>query len=312
MDHATAQLFAGSLRRALGSDSPDAALAEVGWREALRSQGLAAVALLFAEQGAAGVTTAALDDVLAGALDRPSEVDTAVVLPEFGSVTAPGRDGWCVSGLGTARLRTAQTAVVVAANGDGHRAAVVPTSRLRLDPIGGIDPALGLVRVFGVDILVSDAAAADWPRLVATAQVALAYELLGAGRAMLALAREHALTRVQFGQPIAGFQAVRHRLADSLVALEAAEALVASATDPDLSTVLAAMGKSVAGRAARTVARHAQQVLAGIGFTAEHRFHLYLRRVLALDGLFGDARTLTRALGEELLCTRRLPEARPL
>ena len=85
-----------------------------------------------------------------------------------------------------------------------------------------------------------------------------------------------------------------------------------SATDPDLSTVLAAMGKSMAGRAARTVARHAPQVLAGIGFTAEHRFHRYLRRVLALDGLFGDARTLTRALGEELLRTRRLPPARPL
>jgi alkylation response protein AidB-like acyl-CoA dehydrogenase len=129
---------------------------------------------------------------------------------------------------------------------------------------------------------------------------------------MLALAREHALTRVQFGQPIAGFQAVRHRLADSLVALEAAEALTASAVDPELSTVLAAMAKASAGRAARTVARHAQQVLAGVGFTAEHRFHLFLRRVLALDGLFGDARTLTRALGEELLRTRRLPAARPL
>jgi alkylation response protein AidB-like acyl-CoA dehydrogenase len=200
----------------------------------------------------------------------------------------------------------------VACDGDTHRAAVVPTACLRLEPIGGIDPALGLVRVAAEDLKVSDAGEADWPRLVASGQVALSYELLGAGRTMLALAREHALTRVQFGQPIAGFQAVRHRLADSLVALEAAEALTASAVDPELSTVLAAMAKASAGRAARTVARHAQQVLAGVGFTAEHRFHLFLRRVLALDGLFGDARTLTRALGEELLRTRQLPPARPL
>jgi alkylation response protein AidB-like acyl-CoA dehydrogenase len=315
MDHATAQLFASSLRRALASDAPDAALADVGWREALSSEGLAVAALLFAEQGSAGVSTAALDDVLADALGLLSEVDIAVVLPEFGSATAPGRagtDGWTVRGLGTARLWSADTAVVVAAEDGTHRAALVETARLRLEPISGIDPELGLVRVSGVDIPVSDAGAADWPRLVATGQVALAHELLGAGRTMLALAREHALTRVQFGQPIAAFQAVRHRLADGLVALDAADALVGSAADPELSSALAAMGKATAGRAARTVARHAQQVLAGVGFTAEHRFHRFLRRVIALDGLFGDARTLTRALGEELLRTRRLPAARPL
>jgi alkylation response protein AidB-like acyl-CoA dehydrogenase len=310
MDHATAQLFTDSLRRALRSDDPHAALADVGWREALHSEGFDAAGLLFAEQGAAGVTSGALDDVLS-----LSEVDTAVVLPEFGCTTAPARvgpTGWTVRGLGTARLRTAQTALVVAADGDTHRAALVPTAYLRLDPISGIDPALGLVRVAAEDVMVSDAADADWPRMVASGQIALSYELLGAGRTMLGLAREHALTRVQFGQPIAAFQAVRHRLADSLVALEAAEALTASAVDPELSTVLAAMAKATAGRAARTVARHAQQVLAGVGFTAEHRFHRYLRRVLALDGLFGDARTLTRALGEELLRTRQLPAARPL
>jgi hypothetical protein len=43
-------------------------------------------------------------------------------------------------------------------------------------------------------------------------------------RAMLALARSHALDRVQFGRPLAGFQAVRHRLAETLVALEGASA----------------------------------------------------------------------------------------
>ena len=41
---------------------------------------------------------------------------------------------------------------------------------------------------------------------------------------MLSLARQHALDRVQFGKPIAGFQAVRHRLAETLVAIEGAEA----------------------------------------------------------------------------------------
>ena len=54
------------------------------------------------------------------------------------------------------------------------------------------------------------------------------------GRAMLALARQHALDRVQFGRPIASFQAVRHRLAETLVAIEGAEATLSlpGATTP--------------------------------------------------------------------------------
>ena len=50
-------------------------------------------------------------------------------------------------------------------------------------------------------------------------------------RAMLALARQHALDRVQFGRPVASFQAVRHRLAETLVAIEGAEATLSAATD---------------------------------------------------------------------------------
>jgi alkylation response protein AidB-like acyl-CoA dehydrogenase len=60
------------------------------------------------------------------------------------------------------------------------------------------------------------------------------------------------------------------------------------------------------------VARHAQQVLAGIGFTLEHPLHRHLRRVRVLDGLFGDSRTLTRWLGAHLLEARGLPEILPL
>src|SRR4029078_4447153 len=66
----------------------------------------------------------------------------------------------------------------------------------------------------------------SWATGVARAQVALGHELVGAARTMLALAREHALERIQFGQPISMFQAVRHRLADTLVAIEMAEAVL--------------------------------------------------------------------------------------
>jgi alkylation response protein AidB-like acyl-CoA dehydrogenase len=146
---------------------------------------------------------------------------------------------------------------------------------------------------------------------VAVAQLALGHELVGAARRMLELARVHALERIQFGRPISSFQAVRHRLADTLVAIEMADAALSGAWD-DGSPTAAAMAKAVAGRGARTAARHCQQVLAGIGFTTEHPFHRYLRRVLVLDQLFGSARSLTKDLGESIVASRRLPDLLPL
>jgi hypothetical protein len=127
----------------------------------------------------------------------------------------------------------------------------------------------------------------------------VAWWLVGSARAMLALARQHALDRVQFGKPIAGFQAVRHRLAETLVAIEGAEAALALPGDdnPDLTALLA---KAAAGKAALTAAKHCQQVLGGIGFTAEHDLHRHIERALVLDGLLGSSRELTRRAGSGL------------
>jgi Acyl-CoA dehydrogenase, C-terminal domain len=131
---------------------------------------------------------------------------------------------------------------------------------------------------------------------LANGRKALGWWLVGTSRAMLALARQHALDRVQFGRPVASFQAVRHRLAETLVAIEGAEATLLVADD-DLCCLLA---KAAAGQAALTAARHCQQVLGGIGFTAEHDLHRHVRRALVLDGLLGSSRELTRHAGAEL------------
>ena len=138
---------------------------------------------------------------------------------------------------------------------------------------------------------------------LAAGRRALGWWLLGSGHAMLALARAHVLDRTQFGRPLAGFQAVRHRLAETLVALEGAEATLVTATD-DLGSLLA---KAAAGQAALTAARHCQQVLGGIGFTAEHGLHRHVRRVLVLDGLLGSARELTREAGALIRVRRAAP-----
>jgi hypothetical protein len=131
------------------------------------------------------------------------------------------------------------------------------------------------------------------PVPLAAGRRAVGWWLVGVSRAMLALARQHALDRVQFGRPVASFQAVRHRLAETLVAIEGAEATLGAATN-DFGSLLA---KAAAGRAALTAAKHCQQVLGGIGFTAEHDLHRHVKRALVLDGLLGSARELTREAG---------------
>lgn len=145
-----------------------------------------------------------------------------------------------------------------------------------------------------------------YPIRVAEARLAVGWWLVGSARAMLALARQHALDRVQFGKPIASFQAVRHRLAETLVAIEGAEATLTlpGVDNPDLTALLA---KAAAGKAALTTAKHCQQVLGGIGFTEEHDFAHHMKRALVLDGLLGSSRELTRRAGAGLRARGSVP-----
>jgi hypothetical protein len=153
------------------------------------------------------------------------------------------------------------------------------------EPGTTVDDELPIRRVSGGDAV-----------RLAAGRRALSWWLIGASRAMLTLARQHALDRVQFGRPVASFQAIRHRLAETLVAIEGAEATLSAAAD-DFGSLLA---KAAAGHAALTAARHCQQVLGGVGFTAEHELHRHVKRALVLDGLLGSARELTREAGAAL------------
>ncbi|UXA09556.1 acyl-CoA dehydrogenase [Mycobacterium sp. SMC-2] len=187
-----------------------------------------------------------------------------------------------------------------------HEAGAAPGDTLPLPFAGGswviwergegtgsaIDESLPIRRVPQGDSLA--------PAALDAGRRALGWWLVGASRAMLTLGRQHALDRVQFGRHISSFQAIRHRLAETLVAIEGAEATlhVAAQSDDGLASLLA---KAAAGQAALTTARHCQQVLGGIGFTAEHPLHHHVKRSLLLDGLLGNARELTREAGKSLV-----------
>ena len=294
-----------------GGAAIDGILGQLGWLEMLDAEPPDAIEIVFSALGSTNGTATALDDVVLSALGTKPRSDLAVLLPRFAAWDPPGRiDGedLYARGLATARAASAHEMLVVCGRASEPWAVTIPMTIAEVDAVRGIDPDAGFhaVRVEGKPAVATRLAPASWQASVALGRRAVAQQIAGASRAMLALARTHAIERVQFGRPIARFQAVRHRLADALVAVEALEAtLTAAREEPNPET--AALAKAVAGRTARTVAAHCQQVLAGIGFTTEHPFHRFLKRTLLLEGLFGSADEIVLDVGRRLLAARHVP-----
>jgi hypothetical protein len=294
-----------------GTAAVDAVLGQIGWLELLASEPADAIDVVFGALGATNRAATALDDVVLSALGREPRADLAVLLPRFAAWDPPGRfaaSDLGAEGLATARAATASDLLVVCGSAAEPWAVTVARKDAELCAVRGIDPDAGLhvVRAQGSAAGAARLAPDAWRFAVALGRRAVAQQIAGASRAMLDLACAHARERVQFGRPIAGFQAVRHRLAEALVAVEALEATLGAARDEPCPET-AALAKAVAGRTARTVAAHCQQVLAGIGFTTEHPFHRYLKRTMALEGLFGSADEIALDVGRQLLVTRRVP-----
>ena len=299
MDAAERALLEDTVGAALAAGATaaaaDAALAELGWLEMLEAEPRDAVDIVFGALGATNSTATVLDDVVVSALGLQPRADLAVLLPQFGA--------WAVArshrrraradavGLATARAATAGELLVVCTAGRSFarspcrwrrptiRAGAGRRSRRRASTSRASNTS---------PVSAPRSTPTAWEAAVAFGRRAVAHQIAGASRTMLDLARDHALERVQFGRPIASFQAVRHRLADALVAVEALDATLGAAGD-EPNALTAALAKATAGRTARTVAAHCQQVLAGIGFTTDHPFHRYLKRTMLLEGLFGSA-----------------------
>ncbi len=116
----------------------------------------------------------------------------------------------------------------------------------------------------------------------------------------LAMAVQWAGEREQFGRPIGSFQAVSHRCADMLVALEGARSLVTAAAESD-DVSAAELAAATAFDAAVSVAEGAIQVHGGIGFTWEHPAHLLLRRARANAVLVESSDSLRDRVARALL-----------
>ncbi|MFB6529424.1 acyl-CoA dehydrogenase family protein [Streptomyces sp. NPDC056399] len=255
------------------------------------------LAVAFTELGRHAVPGPLVETVAAAALlDRLGTAEGAAWLPQIASGKAVL--SLCVPTVGGPYALDADAAdAVLVVEGDTVRLAettgpVQPSA----------DPARRLARPLGGAVLArGSAVTAAGAYAAEVAALATAAQSLGLGRALLDQTVQYVGQRTQFGVAIGSFQAVKHRLADTLIALEFAQPLLHSAAlalaegAPHSSAEVAA-AKVTAGEAAYAAARTALQLHGAVGYTEELDLALWIRK----------ARPLRDAWGTPVACRARV------
>ena len=139
--------------------------------------------------------------------------------------------------------------------------------------------------------------------VLAGATAALSADAVGAIAAMVKATADYAKTRVQFGQPIANFQALQHRIVRIKIKEEEARAAGLFATlsldgAPEMRARAVSGAKAKIGRCARLVHQEAIQLHGAIGTTRELALGAYAKRLMAYEILFGSTREHLKRYGE--------------
>ena len=198
----------------------------------------------------------------------------------------------------------ADCAVVLAQAEDGPILALAELAGLSRPPVAGYDPArcnadLVFAETPAVPLAGGEAARAILARLAVLA----AHEQLGGAEALLGIARDYALTRKAFGQPIGAFQSVKHRVAELYGLVEIARAnCIRAASAEGAADFLrhAAAAKLSATEAYDTAARDCVQIHGAIGTTWEQGLHLHMRHARSLAVEHGNSLFWEDVLVEDL------------
>ncbi|HEY7107150.1 MAG TPA: acyl-CoA dehydrogenase [Acidimicrobiia bacterium] len=310
-------------------DAPDEArpafwgdLAELGWlglhlpeEHGGSGFGLAELAVVLEELGRAVAPGPFLPTVMASmTVDRAGDdAQRARLLPgladgsrvgalglagtlELGADGTLDGDSGPVLGAGMADVflvRAGDDVVVVDRGADG----------IEVTAPAGVDPTrrVGHVIASGARVDAGSILRGGAPVARQVAWVLAAAEAAGGAQECVERASEYAKDRVQFGRPIATFQAVKHHCANMLVAAELATGAVwdagrAATGAPEQFELASATAAALALPAFFRNAQLNIQVHGGIGFTWEHDGHVLLRRATTLTALFdpdGAAGTVT-------------------
>jgi alkylation response protein AidB-like acyl-CoA dehydrogenase len=272
------------------------------------------------DRAAADVVAALLDALHAG---------SARVCWSFGAFD-PNRDagaiGWSHDGLVSGTLRFVDGAVgathlVVATERAGsnvtHGRGAREASGLAIVELSSANAHATPTRALGADgvaqivldgaparfVPLADASVADLLRIARVAVLARAH---GAARRAFELVVEYAKERRQFGQPIGRFQAIQHKLADALIALEGVRLTLEHAAQAfDLGVAawryFAAAAVAFGGPALRRVSLETHHAFGAIGYAEEHEAPRHFKRTHLDALLFGGAAAARRELAAHWL-----------
>ncbi|HOL36580.1 MAG: acyl-CoA dehydrogenase family protein [Proteobacteria bacterium] len=262
----------------------------------------------------AGTTFLLVDSDEASARWLPGIVGgTSVATLDIGLVSAPrvwatsmSGGGWRLDGTLPAvpAASSATLLLLQAASWDGEMLVLVPLDapRLQRRPVPAHDATRPLARVQLEQVEVPEANVLCRGRSAAraleltrqVANVALAAEQVGVAQQCLDLTVAYLAQRVQFGRPLASFQALKHRCAEMMVKVELARSAVLGAArgidaSPDKFRLLrlAAMARCQADEAAQFCTQEAIQLHGGVGYTWEYDPQLYFKRAQAARAWLG-------------------------
>ena len=173
--------------------------------------------------------------------------------------------------------------------------------------VDSVDPTRSQARLVFRDAPAEKLGDEGWPlleRIQDRAAVLMAFEQVGGAEVAMEMAKEYAMGRYAFGRPIAGYQAIKHRLADMYIQTELARSNCyygawALSTDAAELAVAAATARVSATEAYHFASKENIQIHGGMGFTWEFNCHLYYRR----------SRNLALALGSQRRWKDRLIRA---
>ncbi|RSM78411.1 acyl-CoA dehydrogenase [Amycolatopsis sp. WAC 01375] len=233
----------------------------------------------------------------------------AVALPDYGvpcgfTAEADG-DGWRLTGAQTAAPSGAfaHGFLVEAAIDGGRQVFLLDRDAVTVSPQRTVDHAdAALVELSGAKAATSLGDIGEWLRLRAT--IGVCAQQLGVVERALELTAAYARERKQFGHLIGSFQAVRQRLADAYVDVEAVRLTLWQAawrlSEGLPAAEEVATAKFWAAEAGHRVAHTAVHIHGGVGIDVDHTLHRYFVAAKRLEFTLGGATAQLRGLGDLL------------
>ncbi len=266
----------------------------LGLEESLGGVGysLAEEVLLFTELGRAAVPGPFLATVLAARLAAEAGEADLTQQVVSGSVRVGLAERWNDERFSVLDADGATVALVV----DGERVTLVDLGGVALDSIPSFDTLVPVSLAIDLHESPALATAPDGPALLRRGALLSAALLAGIAKATTDQSVSYGIDREQFGQPVGGFQAVKHRCADMATRAEVAtcQVLYAALAErdgrPDAEFHVHA-ARVVAARAAVENSQINVQNHGGIGFTWEHTAHRYVTRSRVYASVLGTTHT---------------------